>query len=161
MALWQEFISLEVTSTSLMPTLKAILRSEEDLKIIYKLSGLDAQKVVDSLNQACDCIMTLVFIRLTDVCGTIIQAINSPQLTEPLRKRALGALCKLCGLSQRLPTECVLGCELVETEVRIGRGGFADVWQGTYRSVQVAIKKLRVHEKDDFTKIYKVSGLLL
>jgi len=90
-----------------------------------------------------------------------MQAIDSPQLTEALRKGALRVLCKLCGLSQLLPTGCVLGHELVETETRIGRGGFADVWQGTYRGTQVAIKQLHVHEKDDFTKIYKVSDLAL
>ena len=56
MTLWQEFISLEVTSTSIAPTLKALLRSQEDLKIIYKLTGLEAQKVVDSLNQVCNCV---------------------------------------------------------------------------------------------------------
>ena len=45
---------MEVVSTSLMPVLKAILRSENNLKTICKLSGLEAQKVVDSLNQACN-----------------------------------------------------------------------------------------------------------
>lgn len=53
----------------------------------------------------------------------------------------------------------MLGYELVETGIQIGRGGFADVWQGTYREMRVAIKELRVHEKDDFTKIYRVSDL--
>jgi hypothetical protein len=105
--------------------------------------------------------MALSFGRLTDVCGTTMQAIDSPQLTEPLRKKGLDVLCRLCGLSQLLPPEYVLGHELVETGIQIGRGGFADVWQGTYRGAQVAIKQLRVHEKDDFTKIYKVNDLML
>jgi hypothetical protein len=47
---------------------------------------------------------------------------------------------------------------LVEAGIQIGSGGFADVWQGTYRGAQVAIKRLRVRERDDFTKIYKVIG---
>ena len=162
MTLWQEFISLEMTSTSLAPTLKALLRSQEDLKAIYKLTGLEAQKAVDSFNQVCNCVMTLGFGRLTDVCDTTIQTIcYSPQLTEPLRKNALHVLCKLCGLSQLLPAECVLGHELVETGIQIGRGGFADVWQGTYKGMQVAVKKLHVHEKDDFIKIYKVNNVAL
>jgi len=54
MTLWQEFISLEPTSTNLVPTLKALLRSQEDLKAVYKLTGLEAQKVVDSINQVCN-----------------------------------------------------------------------------------------------------------
>lgn len=90
-----------------------------------------------------------------------MQAIDSPQLTEALRKGALRVLCKLCGLSQLLPTGCVLGLELVETGIQIGRGGFADVWQGAYRGTKVAIKQLHVHGKEDFTKIYKVSNLAL
>lgn len=105
--------------------------------------------------------MTLSFGRLTGVCGTMMQAIDCPQLTEPLRKKALHVLCRLCGSSQLLPTECVLGHELIETGIQIGRGGFADVWQGTYRGMQVAIKQLYNHERDDFTKIYKVSDLAL
>lgn len=67
-------------------------------------------------------------------------------------------LCKLCSLCQLLPTECVLGDELVGTGIQIGSGGFADVWEGTYGGVQVAIKRLRVGERDDFAKIYKVSA---
>jgi hypothetical protein len=51
MTLWQEFISLEVTSTSLVPTLKALLRSQEDLEVIRRLTGTEAQNVVDSVNQ--------------------------------------------------------------------------------------------------------------
>ena len=59
MTLWQELIALEMTSTNLAPTLKALLKSQEDLKAIYKLTGLEAQRVVDSLNQVCNCVMTL------------------------------------------------------------------------------------------------------
>lgn len=87
----------------------------------------------------------------------ITQAIDSPQLTESLRKKALHVLCKLCDSCQLLPAECVLGDELVETEIQVGSGGFADVWQGTYGGTQVAIKRLRIRESDNFTKIYKVS----
>jgi len=89
------------------------------------------------------------------------QAIDSPQLTEPLQKGALDVLCKLCGLCKLLPTDCVLGEELFETGTQIGSGGFADVWQGTYSGMQVAIKRLRVGENDDLMKLYKVSGVNL
>lgn len=88
------------------------------------------------------------------------QALDSP-LTEPLRKAALHVLCKLCGLYKLLPTDCVLGEELVETGTQVGSGGFADVWQGTYGGMQVAIKRLRVGENDDITKLYKVSSVKL
>jgi hypothetical protein len=87
----------------------------------------------------------------------ITQAIDSPQLTEPLRKKTQQVLCKLCGLCQLLPTECVLGDELAVTEVRVGSGGFADVWQGSYWGIQVAIKQLRVYGEDNFTKTYRAS----
>ena len=64
MTLWEEFISLEVASSSLVPTLKALLRSREELKAIHQLTGLKAQRVVDSLNQVCD--HSPVTRRLTD-----------------------------------------------------------------------------------------------
>jgi hypothetical protein len=67
----------------------------------------------------------------------------------------------MCGSCQLLPTDCVLGEGLVETITRVGSGGFADVWQGTYGGMQVAIKQLRVDEKGVFKKLYKVSGTSL
>jgi len=51
MTLWREFTSLEASSAGLVPTLKALLSSEEDLQAISKLTGLEAQKIVDSLNR--------------------------------------------------------------------------------------------------------------
>jgi hypothetical protein len=54
MALWKEFITLEATSSSLVPALKVLLRSREELEAIYKLTGLEAQRVVDSINQVCN-----------------------------------------------------------------------------------------------------------
>ena len=51
---WEEFISLEATSSSLVPALKALLSSREELKAIHKLTGLEAQRVVDSINQVCN-----------------------------------------------------------------------------------------------------------
>lgn len=104
--------------------------------------------------------MTPIVTTPTNIHRTAMQAINSPQLTEPLRKGALHVLCKLCGLSQFLPTGYVLGRELLETGIQIGRGGFADVWQGTYKGAQVAIKRLHVHEKEGLTKMYKVSDVV-
>ena len=159
MTLWQEFISLEVTSPTLVPTLKALLRSHDDLKAIYQLTGPEAQGVVDSLNRVCN--ISLIVRILTVVRSTSPQAIDSPQLTESLQKGTLHVLCKLCGLCQLLPTGYVLGDGLIETKLRIGSGGFADVCQGTYGEMRVAIKRLRVDEGDDFTKIYKVSSLIL
>ena len=157
MTLWQEFISLEVTSTSLVPTLKALLRSQEDMNAICKLTGVEAQKVVDAIDRVCN--GSLIVRRLTNVCYVVTQAIDSQRLTESLRKTALRILCKLCGLCQLLPTDCVLGEGLAETEIQIGSGGFADVWQGTCGGVQVAIKRLRVGREGDSTKLYKVSGI--
>lgn len=55
MTLWQEFTSLEESSPGLVPTLKALLSSEEDLQAISKLTGPEAQKIVDSFNQVRDC----------------------------------------------------------------------------------------------------------
>jgi hypothetical protein len=53
MPLWQELISLGMTSPSLALALKALLGSREDLEAIYRLTGTDAQRVVDFINQVC------------------------------------------------------------------------------------------------------------
>lgn len=65
MALWEEFISLEETSSSLVPILKALLRSREELNAIYTLTGLEAQRVVDTINRVCD--SSPLTRRLTDI----------------------------------------------------------------------------------------------
>ena len=92
---------------------------------------------------------------------TSMQAIDSPQITDPLRKKALHVLCKLCGIYQLLPADCVLGEGLVEIGAQIGRGGSADVRQSIYQGAQVAIKQLMVNEEGDFTRIYMVNSLVL
>ena len=51
MMLWEELISLDVTSTNVVPTLKALLRSRDDLKATCNLTGPEAQRVVDFMNQ--------------------------------------------------------------------------------------------------------------
>lgn len=51
MTLWEELISLEVASPNLVPTLKALLGSRDDLKATCKLAGPQAQRVVDFMNQ--------------------------------------------------------------------------------------------------------------
>ncbi|KAF9788667.1 kinase-like domain-containing protein [Thelephora terrestris] len=117
---------------------------------MYKLAGPEAQRVVDFINQVCDDSSILI-----GPADSIVEAIDSPQLTESLRKKALHALCKLCDSCQLLPIECVLGDELVETKIQIGSGGFADVWGGTYGGMQVAVKRLRFRESDNFKKIYR------
>jgi len=156
MMLWEELISLDVTSTNVIPALKALVRSRDDLKVTYNLTGPEAQKVVDFINQVCN--YSLIARRVADIPTQIVQVVDSPQLTEPLRKKTLQVLCKLCDSCQLLPAECVLGDQLVDTGTKLGSGGFADVWGGTYGGKPVAIKRLRVLERDNFTKIYKVSG---
>ena len=51
MTLWREFISLEVTSANLVPALKALLSSREDLSAMGNLTGTEAQRAIDSINQ--------------------------------------------------------------------------------------------------------------
>lgn len=65
MTLLEEFISLDATSSNLVPTLKALLKSRDELRAIYQLTGPEAQRVVDSINKVCD--SSLITRRLTDI----------------------------------------------------------------------------------------------
>ena len=90
------------------------------------------------------------------------QFLSGPNNDKILRKKCLIVLRKTCGQCGILPTSCVLSEGLAKTDDHpFGRGGFADIWPGTYNDCEVAIKALRIYQTSDLVRIKKVSFWIL
>ena len=77
-------------------------------------------------------------------------------LDQTLRSRCLRFLCKICGRCVLLPEPLIIPVSYDRTKVSLYRGGFADVWKGTSRGLEVAVKELKLYEPSDKEKIRRV-----
>ena len=77
-------------------------------------------------------------------------------LDHTLRMRCLRFLRKICGRHALLPASLVIPVSYDRTKVPVCHGGFADVWKGTSRSLDVAVKELKLYQCSDQEKIRRV-----
>ena len=62
----------------------------------------------------------------------------------------------MCGRRGLLPKSLQVSVHYNRLEIPRYRGGYADVWIGSYYDLRVAVKVLRVYSTSDFGKITKV-----
>jgi len=88
--------------------------------------------------------------------------LDSPHLQPSLRRDFTFTLHKLCELCDILPSSHVISDALnrEDNEPKYS-GGFADVYQGTYKGELVAIKSLRVQYARDWTTFRRVHSRIL
>ena len=67
------------------------------------------------------------------------------------------SLYKMCASHSLLPGSLRIEVHYDPTDVAHSRGGFADVWKGEYRGLEVAVKALRTSTMSDLQKITRVS----
>ena len=89
----------------------------------------------------------------------MVQALALPEMDGDLRNQCLHLLYKLCQTCELLPTTYVLQQKLTRVGTIHRYGGFADVCEGEYLERRVAIKQLRLWDKDEFDKVFKVLEL--
>jgi hypothetical protein len=77
-------------------------------------------------------------------------------LEPQLRKRCLNTLCKICGRQALLPRSVQIPLCYDRSHTPLYRGGFADVWKGSYEGREVAVKVLVVYLTSDLDKITRV-----
>jgi len=71
----------------------------------------------------------------------------------------LRALRKICGTKELLPSSHVLSDDLSRNgSYPSAFGGSADVWEGTYGDQKVAIKSLRISDRDGPSSLKKESS---
>ena len=79
-------------------------------------------------------------------------------LNHTLRMRCLRYLCKICSCHALLPESLAIPVSYDRTKVPLHHGGFADVWKGTSRDLEVAVKELKLYESSNQEQIRRVSG---
>ena len=77
-------------------------------------------------------------------------------LSSKLRKKALSALCKVCGRQALLPRSLQIPPCYDRSDEALHRGGYADVWMGEYEGRKVAVKVLRIFTTSDINKTTSV-----
>jgi hypothetical protein len=91
----------------------------------------------------------------SDVAKTL--ETSNTQILPRQRQKYSAVLRKLCGHAAILPTSHTLTDGLKKSgEFAKAGGGFAEVWEGTYRGRKVAIKALRTYATDEVLKVKKV-----
>ena len=83
-----------------------------------------------------------------------MQALQATTYSAPILKRFR----QLCGRTGLLPTSYIIPGELIQTAGQpVASGACGDVWEGTYKDKQVAIKALRVFKEGSVRKVTKVT----
>ena len=77
-------------------------------------------------------------------------------LDHTLRIKCLRLIRKICGDHSLLPKSLAIPLSYDRMEDPLPHGGFADVWKGTSRGLEVAVKALRVYMKYDLEQVRKV-----
>ena len=74
-----------------------------------------------------------------------------------VRKNCLRLLYRTCGHHARLPSALAVPVSYDRTGDALYRGGYADVWKGSYCSQDVAVKVIRTYSSDELQKVINVS----
>lgn len=91
-------------------------------------------------------------------------SLGIPTMTKETRDALRRLTIKLCFASGIVPQALLLTGFVISNGYSIGGGGFADIYQGTYRQIPVALKRLRVFqtlEESKRTSLRKVCLLPL
>jgi hypothetical protein len=131
----ERLIRRAFASDELFSLLEAIFSSKDEVDKIRCLFGDDAQAFVDVMDEALD----------------------MPNLSPWTRNKCLKSLCRTCGRCALLPRALKIPICYDRTCVPIYRGGFGDVWKGSYYGQDVAVKVIRTHSNSDLQKIIRVS----
>ena len=80
-------------------------------------------------------------------------------MTPRLRKKILAALCKICSHHVLIPRSIQIPLCYNRAEDPRYQGGFAEVWKGEHKGIEVAVKVLKVSATSDLKKIRRVGFL--
>ena len=154
-------ISFTFSPEEVIPLIEAIFTTQNEVKRIGRLRGDHAQIFVDviynvSLHAPSFPRCGLTTFILSGSLNLIHQALDLPDLSPRLRKKCLGALCRVCGRQAVLPSTLQIPFCYDRLAHPLYRGGYADVWKGEHQGRSVAV--LRVYSTSDFGKITSVGS---
>lgn len=150
--IWND-ITNTVDKTKAVRTLADVLADKEGRTFLLRLEREDAEFCVEILDRVSHNLHLFPFRRFR----WFLQGITEHNLKPTERQAFFVLLRRLAGCYGRLPGSMII-TEKIETSDNVPTsGGFADVRCGKYMGQPVAVKTMRVTERDDFQKIRKVS----
>ena len=87
----------------------------------------------------------------------VMQALDDLDFSPQIRKKYARLLYEMCAGRSLLPKSLQTEVGYNQLDRPHHRGGFADVWKGTYGDREVAVKVLRIDLGSDLQKITRVS----
>ncbi|KAF9786281.1 kinase-like domain-containing protein [Thelephora terrestris] len=138
---WKRLIGHAFPPHEVISIIEEIFASENEVKTVCKLLGDVAQAFIDVIHEA------------LDISIRAVQALDLRDLPPRLREKCLAVLCRICGRQGLLPTALQIPIRYNRSDAPLYRGGFADVWKGTFQNRQVAVKVLRIYSTTDSAKI--------
>ena len=132
----------------------AIFSSDDEGDMILHLSGEDAQNFTDVINEARSPLSQYGALIIYDRSAN--QALETLDLSPRIRKKCLKALYRTCGRNAILPRSFQVPHCYDRQGVALCQGGFADVWKGRYRDIDVAVKVIRTSSHKELQKMVGV-----
>ena len=153
---WKRLINYPLTTDERAFLIVTIFSDDNEIEIVGRLSGGDAQAFVDTIDEAS--LHTLsppkswLPLKLPHPVGQVLDIVPSD-----IRRRCLQILYKICGHQALLPRSLLIPLCYDPTGDPLCRGRFADVWEGRHQGRNVASKVLRICKRSDLERIRRVS----
>ena len=150
---WSVLYTLEITSDECLSRLRLLISCPSAIAAARSFQGSEAGALINFLDRVSkSCTWQLSnLIHWT-------QVLKQSYLNDKLRQRCLRLLCKTCKTQALIPVSYVIRQELVRVGHARYCGGYAEVSDGDYLGLPVAIKRLKTN-KGDFDKMFKVCSI--
>ena len=133
-------------------TLAEILADKEGRNFILRLGREDAEFCIEILDHVCrDLLLPSLSPSQMASQGIAVHGLNTDK-----KQAFFVTLRRLAEYYGRLPDSMIIPEKIEVEDGKLASGGFADTRIGRYTGHLVAVKALRVTERDDFLKIRKV-----
>ena len=157
---WQRLISRTVPEDELPSLIETIFSNRKRTDMVDRLQLSDAQAFVDIIDGVShqdlyfQGIVGLFPLNLPHSTGQVLDNLN---VTPRIRKNCVNSLYKTCARHSIFPKSVQIAARYNPASAPHSHGGFADVWKGEYRGVEVAVKVLRISNRSDLKVIARVS----
>ena len=153
---WKRLLSRTVPQDELPSLIGAIFSDREAIGTVDCLRESDAQVFIDVVYEVRHYALYLTFL---STFYLFLQALGSLELAQRIRRRCVRSLYKMCARHSLLPRSLQVELCYDPASAPLCGGGFADVWKGKCRGLEVAVKVLRKYPDSDLEKITHVSRL--
>ena len=157
---WKRLICSPLTTQERISLVADILSNRGEVEMARRLRGDDAQTFVNVIYEACSHVLQSPESKLADFDSNFRISCLVDQTLDDLdqvsRTRCFRLLCKICGCHGLLPKSLAISVSYDRMDDPLCHGGFAEVWKGTYRGLDVAVKVLKSYQRSDQERVRSV-----